>query len=108
MRGLEVSRHFIPAMSDAVQPVPHHRPRHDGPRLANEDEEGGLEGVFRVGGAGQDAAADAPHHRAVAHQQRLEGGLVLPLDVAPQESGVGRAFAVAGARPAAEPPKNSA
>src|SRR5262249_50228251 len=44
--------------------------------LADEDEEGGLEGVFGISLVGQHAAADAEHHFPVAAHQTLERVLI--------------------------------
>jgi hypothetical protein len=49
-----------------VQPGPEARPLVDRRRPADEDEEGGLEGVLGVVIVAQDATADPEHHRAVA------------------------------------------
>jgi hypothetical protein len=47
-------------VGDAVQPIADHLARRDRRRLANQDEEDGLEGVFRIVVIAEDAATDAP------------------------------------------------
>ena len=69
----------------AVEPVAEHLPWHDRSRLAGEDEEGRLEGVLGVVVVPEDPAADAPDHRAVAMDDRLEDGLLPPCHEAIQE-----------------------
>src|SRR5207248_2969569 len=49
----------------------------DGPGLAGEDEEGGLEGVLRVLLVPQEVPADVEHERPVALHQGGESGLIL-------------------------------
>jgi hypothetical protein len=61
--------------------------RHDGRRLFDEDEEGGLEGVLRVVAA-QEAAAHAPDHRPVPLDQSGERSFVVPLDEAAEQFGI--------------------
>src|SRR5947209_4266087 len=68
-------------MGNPVQPVPHQFPRHDGGRLADQDEEGGLEGVLGVVVVEQ-AATHTPHHGAVPHEEGGEGRLVLTFEAA--------------------------
>ena len=76
-------------VGDPVQPVADHLPRRDGRRLADEDEEGGLEGVLGVVVA-QQAAAHAPHHRAVPLDEGGEGRLVAALDEAAEQFAVAK------------------
>ncbi len=49
-----------------MQPVDDHFSGHDGSRLADEDEEGSLEGVLGVVVVVEDPAAHSPHHRTMA------------------------------------------
>ena len=69
----------------AVEPVAELLPWHDRSRLAGEDEERRLEGVLGVVVIPEDPAADAPDHRAVAPDDRLEDRLLSPGDEAIQE-----------------------
>jgi hypothetical protein len=48
----------------------------EGIGLLDEDEKGGLEGVVNVVRVAKIGAADAENHRAVAGDDRLEGGVV--------------------------------
>jgi len=80
-------------VGDPVQPVPHRLPAGDGRRLADEDDEGGLEGVLGVVVA-QLAAADAPHHRGVPVDEGGQGGLVAPIDVTTEQLAVAKPHAV--------------
>jgi hypothetical protein len=58
-------------VGDAIQPVGEQLAAAKGRRPADENQEGGLEGVLGVGRVPQDAPADAPDHRAVPpHQDR--------------------------------------
>ena len=75
----------------AVEPVGDHLPRHDGSRLADEDEEGGLEGVLGVVVAVEDPAADAPDHRAVPLHQGGERRFLAAAEVALQQLPIGQA-----------------
>jgi hypothetical protein len=72
-----------------VQPVPDQRPRRYGRRLADEDEEGGLEGILGVVVV-QEAATHAPHHRAVPPDEGGEGRVVVTVDERAEQFGVGR------------------
>jgi hypothetical protein len=65
----------------------------DGCRLADEDDEGGLERVFGVV-VDQMAAADAPHHRAVPVDEGGKGRLVAPIDVTTEQLAVAKPHAV--------------
>jgi hypothetical protein len=58
--------------------------------LADQDEEGGLEGVGGVGLVLQDAAADAQDHGAVPPDQGREGRLVAVVQEQPEQFRVGR------------------
>jgi hypothetical protein len=78
------------AMRDAVQPAGDRVALGDGIRLAQQHQEGGLEGVISIGGVAQDAAADVPDHRPVPQQQRLECRLVAVVGEADQQVAVGR------------------
>ena len=69
----------------AVEPVAELLPWHDRSRLAGEDEERRLEGVLGVVVVPEDPAADAPDHRAVAMDDRLEDGPLPPVHEAIQE-----------------------
>jgi hypothetical protein len=70
---------------DAVQPARDRGGLADGGGFAGEGEKGGLEGVLRVGLAGQDGSADAEHHRAVPPQEGGEGELVPPGGEPPEQ-----------------------
>ena len=59
-----------------VQPIAQDGAGGHGTRLADEDKEGGLEGVLGVGGIAQDTLADAQHHAAVSLQQRRKRRLI--------------------------------
>jgi hypothetical protein len=75
-------------MGDAMQPVADLGPGEDGSGAADEDQEGGLEGVLGVGLVAQDAAADTQDHGAVTAQQGLKSGPVVARDKALQEVAV--------------------
>jgi hypothetical protein len=77
-------------LGNAVQPVGHTVPRYHGIRLARQDEEDGLEGVLGVVMIAEKPATDAEHHGAVAPNQRVKGGLVLPPDERFQQRAVRR------------------
>jgi phosphoenolpyruvate carboxykinase (ATP) len=62
------------AVGDAVQPAGQRRRVADGVGAAGEDEEGRLEGVFRVGVVGQHAPADVEDHRPVPAPDARVGG----------------------------------
>src|SRR5262249_55961710 len=74
---------------DPEQPVPHRLPSRDGCCLADEDDEGGLEGILGVVVA-QMAAADAPHHRAVPVDEGGKGRVVAPIDVTTEQLAVAK------------------
>ena len=57
---------------------------------AGEDEKCGLERILRVCLVAQHAVADLQHHRAVAEQERVKGGLVSLASEAPQQLVVGQ------------------
>jgi len=78
-----------------VQPAAHRLAPGNGAGLLEQDEEGGLEGVFRAGGVAQQAAADAPNQRAVALEQGGKGSLVLPAREALQELAILRSLDIA-------------
>ena len=59
-------------------------------RLADEDEEGGLEGVLGVVVVAEDAAADAPDHRAVPPHQGFQGRWLSAADEALQQLPIGQ------------------
>ena len=63
-------------MGDLAQPAAEAVLAPDRPSLADEDQEGGLEGVLGVVGVVEDRAADAQHHRPVPLDQGREGGFV--------------------------------
>src|SRR5262249_4441271 len=71
------------------EPVPHHVPRPDGRRLADKDEEGGLEGVLRIVVV-EEPAAHAPHHRAVPPEESSGGRLVATLEETAHQLAVAR------------------
>src|SRR5262249_8144328 len=75
------------AEGDAVQPAAEQLAPPDGPRLAGQDEEGGLEGVLRVGSVGEHAAAGGEDHRPGPPDQGRERPLVAPGDEALQQPG---------------------
>src|SRR5262245_52988682 len=60
----------------AVEPVGHHLLRFNRRRLADEDEERGLESVFGVVVVAEDTAAHAPDHRTMPPHQGCKGGIV--------------------------------
>ena len=72
-------------MGDAVEPCAQHVVIADRTGLLDQDEERGLEGIFRIVRFGQPPAADAEHHWAMALEDRLERGLVTPREEALQE-----------------------
>ena len=72
-----------------MEPVPDLAAGPDGRRLADEDEEGGLEGVLGVMGVAQDATADAQHHRPMPAHECLERILILPANESFQQLAVG-------------------
>ena len=55
--------------------------------FANEDEEGGLEGVVDVVRVGEEATADGEHHGAVAVEDDFEGALIAFAGVSLEEVG---------------------
>jgi hypothetical protein len=67
-------------IGNAIKPVPDIPPRDDGCRLADEDEERGLEGVLGVLVALESAVTDAPHHPGVSPHDGGKSRLVVPLD----------------------------
>jgi hypothetical protein len=58
----------------------HSLPRNVGGGLARQNQERGLEGIFGVMVFAKDSPADAPDHRTVAKNQRLERCFVSPTD----------------------------
>jgi hypothetical protein len=64
------------AVSHAIQPVAHHFPRPDGSRLAEQNQKGDLEGIFRIVLVVQHTTADTHHHRSMSLEQRLKCRLV--------------------------------
>jgi hypothetical protein len=60
---------------DSVQPVRQALAVAKGPRLFHQDEEGGLERIFRRVGILQDATADSENHRSVPNNQGSKRGL---------------------------------
>src|SRR5262249_17248146 len=65
--------------------------RADRGSLLDQDEEGGLEGVLRVGLVAEDAPAHPQHHRAVPPEKLLERRAVPPGDERLQKRAVGQA-----------------
>ena len=59
-------------------------------RLADEDEEGGLEGVLGVVVVAEDTAAHAPDHRAVPPHQGCKSRLVTAAEVVLQQLPIGQ------------------
>ena len=59
-------------------------------RLADEDEEGGLQGVLGIVVVAEDTATDAPDHRAVPPHQRFEGRSFSAAHEALQQLSVGQ------------------
>ncbi len=43
--------------------------------LADQDQEGRLEGLFRVGQVAENVLANAQHHRSMAQHEHFKGGL---------------------------------
>jgi hypothetical protein len=72
-------------LGHAVEPVGDHLPRYDRGRLADEDEEGGLEGVLGVVVIAQDTAAHTPDHRAMPTHQGCQSRLVTTAEVVLQQ-----------------------
>src|SRR5262249_45751598 len=58
--------------------------------LADEDEEGGLEGVFGIVVVAEDTAAHAPHHRSMPMHQGCKSRLVTAADVVRQQFLIGQ------------------
>ena len=82
------------AEGDAVEPAPDRFPVADGGGAADEDQEGGLEGVLGVVLVAEDRTADAEDHRPVTLEQggeRRLRGLVAAVGEPAQELGVGQA-----------------
>jgi hypothetical protein len=77
----------------------------DGRRLADEDEERGLEGVFRVLVVRQEPPADPPDQRPVPVHDRRERVGILGSDEALQQARVGRVVARRTGQGNAEPSK---
>ncbi len=82
-----------------MKPVAQDGARGERSGLADQYEEGALEGVLGVGRVTQDAAAHAEHHRAVPSHQGNEGRLVPPGEELAQELPVGLVRAALGAEP---------
>jgi hypothetical protein len=77
------------AVGDAVEPGGEPVAVVEGFRLADEDEEGGLEGVVDVVGVAQEASANAMDEGSVAGDDGLErarGGLVVTETTVPDET----------------------
>src|SRR5262249_15832382 len=79
---------------DAVEPGGEALTLADAAGLADEDEEGGLEGVVGLVGVAQHLAADTADERPVAAEEGLEGGRVAAGD----EAGEQLAVAAVGGR----------
>jgi hypothetical protein len=79
------------AVGHAVKPAGQRLPPADGPRLAGQQQEGGLVHVLGVVLVVQQAPRDAEHHRPVPPQEGVEGRLFAPAHEPRQQ------FAVAGA-----------
>jgi hypothetical protein len=77
-------------VGDAVEPVGDHLFGYDGSGLADEDEEGGLEGIFGIMVIDEDATAHAPDHRAVPPHQGRKRGLLSAAEVGLQQLPVGQ------------------
>src|SRR5262245_44511448 len=73
-----------------MEPTPQRLSLANGRCLAGEDEKRGLESILPVCLVVQHAVADLQHHRAVAEQERVKGGLVSLAREAPQQLRVGQ------------------
>src|SRR5207302_724293 len=89
-------------MGHAIQPVADQLPRHDRCRLANQDSESGLEGVFGIVIVVEDAPADTEDHRTVAAQQDFKRVFVPALDEPLQELSIGKPRSILAKRRAAK------
>jgi RNA polymerase sigma factor (sigma-70 family) len=78
------------AIRGAVEIAGHGRPVADLGRVAGQDEERRLKGIFGVVGVRQDASADAEDHRPVPAQQRVECRFIPALREPFQEAAVRR------------------
>jgi hypothetical protein len=72
-----------------MQPTPDGRRLADRRRLANQDEEGGLESVLCVGVIAENAAANIQDHWTVPAEQHSEGRLVSMVTELPEQMLVG-------------------
>ncbi len=72
-------------MGNAVQPVAHHLPWHNGGGLTSQNEEGCLEGIFAVVVIAKHSAAHAQHHRAMPPHQSFKGRFLATTEVALQQ-----------------------
>src|SRR5262245_15088392 len=73
-----------------VKPVGDHLPRYDRCRLPDEDEEGGLEGVFGVVVIAEDTATHAPDHRTMPMYEGCKSRFFVPADVVLQQLPIGQ------------------
>ncbi len=78
----------------AVEPGADALARHDRVPLADEDEEGGLEGIVGVVDIAEHAPADAQDHGAVNADQGAEGRLFAQVEIALEQGAVGEPAAV--------------
>ena len=88
------------AVGNAVEPGPDAVAVADDRSAADQDEEGGLEGILDVVLVAEEPAADAQDHRSVPGHERSQGRLVAAGDEPLEERGL----AQAGNGPAAEDP----
>ena len=77
-------------MGHAVQPVADLCSGPDGRRLADEDEESGLERILGVVVIAQNTAADAPDHSGMPAHEHFESRCVLPAEEALQQLPIGQ------------------
>jgi hypothetical protein len=75
-------------VGNAVKPIPHLGARDNRSRLAEENQECGLEGILGVRRVPQDTLAYAKNHRSVAADEQLEGRLVAVCDESFQQLGI--------------------
>jgi hypothetical protein len=69
-------------MGYSVRPVGNHFPWPDRRSLAGENEENGLKSILGVMVIAEETAADAPHHRSMPADERLDRRLFMPGDKA--------------------------
>ena len=86
-RGPQPDRRLL---GDAVEPVRHHLPGHNGRRLLDKHQERGLKRIFRIVRVADQSAANAPHHWSMAPHQGGERVFVTAVQEPSQKFPVSR------------------